>query len=92
MYQITQTVDVSTARKNFSKLIDQVYLQDKSVMITKWNIPVAQIVKPGKKVTGLSDKGEDAYGWMDDLVGAVKTPGKKVTYGSQKVDDIYYNK
>ncbi|OGK39545.1 hypothetical protein A3F34_02455 [Candidatus Roizmanbacteria bacterium RIFCSPHIGHO2_12_FULL_44_10] len=38
-----KTVNVSTARKNFSKLIDSVFVRDASYVIVKNSIPVARI-------------------------------------------------
>jgi antitoxin (DNA-binding transcriptional repressor) of toxin-antitoxin stability system len=39
------TVDLTTARKNLSQLVHQIYMQDTSVVIAKHNIPLVKIVK-----------------------------------------------
>lgn len=38
-------IDISSARKNLSKIVDQVYLDDRSFVIAKRNIPIVKIVK-----------------------------------------------
>ncbi|MBU1110286.1 hypothetical protein KKB83_01570 [Patescibacteria group bacterium] len=56
-------VDISSVRKELSKLVDSVYFNNKSFIIAKRNIPVAKVVKfypakekvlPGKKKLNLS--------------------------------------
>jgi len=39
-------IDASKARTDFFKILDWVYLQDKSFLIKKAGIPVAEITKP----------------------------------------------
>ena len=39
------TIDISTARKTFSKIVDNVFLSGQTYFITKRNIPVAKITK-----------------------------------------------
>ena len=90
--QIPQTVDVSTARKNFSALIDQVFLYDRAVTITKRNIPVVEVVRKKRKrmMNKVFDKSEDEYGWLRKMAGSTKIKGKKKVSLSTNVDEIYY--
>lgn len=44
MYNFT-LIDTTTARKNFSKIIENVFLRNESYVITKRNIPLVKIVK-----------------------------------------------
>lgn len=39
-------IDASRARTDFFKILDWVYLHDKSILIKKAGIPIAQISKP----------------------------------------------
>lgn len=41
----TPTVNLSTARKNLSKILDEVFIKDKTYIITKGSIPVVKLVK-----------------------------------------------
>lgn len=42
MYNLP-TIDISTARKTISKIVDNVFLSNQTYLITKRNIPVAKI-------------------------------------------------
>lgn len=39
------TIDISTARRTFSKIVDNVFLSGQTYFITKRNIPVVKITK-----------------------------------------------
>lgn len=52
----TQTISATKARNNFFQLLDQALLENKTFIIKKGSIPVANITPPTKPNPNLSDK------------------------------------
>lgn len=71
----TQVVDLTTARKNLSRIVDEVFLEGTSVVIAKRNIPLAKLVGVSNKAN--SKKVSKKKKKIDDsLFGIWKGRGK----------------
>ena len=73
MYNYT-TLDISTARKKISQIIDNVYFSGETYLITKRNIPLAKIskIKANEELTGKKTLDLKLFGILKDKKSSVK--------------------
>lgn len=71
------TVDISTARRTFSKIVDNVFLSGQTYFITKRNIPVAKITKIDFTATLVKERSVDM-----SLFGILKSKKSAVSIAS----------
>jgi len=81
-------IDASRAREKFFDILDRVFTSNERFLIRKSGIPVAEIVKPRKKVkkNSIGFKGDWRNNPLVKLSGIIKGASKNL---SEDVDSIY---
>ena len=71
---MTQTINVSTARQEFSKILNKVFREETRIVVEKSGIPVAAIIPAEdlKRLDQLEKERADRFSILDEVKAAFK--------------------
>jgi prevent-host-death family protein len=71
---MTQTINASTARQEFSKILNKVFREETRIVVEKSGIPVAAIIPAEdlKRLDQLEKKRAEHFGILDEVKAAFK--------------------